>query len=152
MQLPLGQSRWASFVRVGHAGADVGQPAVPRTSGAFFDGSVFAGGPTRPTRRRPTRRWRSASRGRSASRSPSGSCCRTASRPSTTRPAPSLREPLRALLDRHRAAGISLRVEYADPRWTLGVGVVRDTADDPLGVVVAGTELWTDDTPQPTPL
>ena len=54
-----------------------------------------------------------------------------------------------ALLDRHRAAGVHLRAEYADPRWTLGQGVVRGEAGDALGVVVAGTELWPDGTPQP---
>ena len=152
MQLPLGQSRWASFVRVGHAGADVGQPAVPRTSGAFFDGSVFAGGsdPTDPAPPDPSLAvgfaWEE--------RQPFAVRVLLPPRLAAVddEAGTLLREPLRALLDRHRAAGISLRVEYADPRWTLGVGVVRDTADDPLGVVVAGTGLWTDDTPQPTPL
>src|SRR4051794_24125093 len=61
-----------------------------------------------------------------------------------------LAQPLRGLLDRHRAAGVEVRVEYADPRWQLGTGVVRDEAGDPLGVVVSGTELWPDGSPQPT--
>lgn len=59
---------------------------------------------------------------------------------------------LRALLDRHRAAGIRLSVEYADPRWALGVGVLRDLAStDPRGLVVAGTTTWPAGTVQPPP-
>jgi hypothetical protein len=60
-----------------------------------------------------------------------------------------VREPLRRLLDRHRAAGVDVRVEYADPRWALGAGVVRDEPDEAIGTVLAGTELWPDGTPQP---
>ena len=60
-----------------------------------------------------------------------------------------VREPLRRLLDRHRAAGVDVRVEYADPRWALGTGVVRDEPDEAIGTVLAGTELWPDGTPQP---
>lgn len=59
-----------------------------------------------------------------------------------------LREPLRRLLDRHRAAGVDVRVEYADPRWTLGSGVVRNEVDEAIGTVLSGTELWPDGTPQ----
>jgi len=59
---------------------------------------------------------------------------------------------LRGLLDRHRAAGVHLYVEYTDPRWTLGTGIVRDLdSEDALGIVVAGTEAWEDDTEQPPP-
>ena len=60
---------------------------------------------------------------------------------------PSLREVLRLLLDRHRAAGVHVYVEHADPRWVLGTGILRDLdSDDALGIVVAGTETWADDT------
>jgi len=63
-----------------------------------------------------------------------------------------MREVLRGLLDRHRAAGVHLYVEYTDPRWTLGTGIVRDLdSEDALGIVVAGTEAWEDDTEQPPP-
>ncbi len=59
-------------------------------------------------------------------------------------------EVVRGLLDRHRAAGVHVYTEYADPRWTLGTGVIRDLdTDDALGVVVAGTEAWEDDIEQP---
>jgi hypothetical protein len=60
-----------------------------------------------------------------------------------------LREPLRRLLDRHRAAGVDVRVEYADPRWMLGAGVVREETDEAIGTVLSGTELWPDGTRQP---
>jgi hypothetical protein len=62
-----------------------------------------------------------------------------------------VRDRLRSLLDRHRAAGVHLRVEYADPRWVLGAGILRSLdSTHPLGVVVTGTTLWADDTEQPT--
>jgi hypothetical protein len=65
---------------------------------------------------------------------------------------PSLREVVRLLLDRHRAAGVHVYVEYADPRWVLGTGVLRDLdSDDALGVLVAGTQAWLDDVEQPPP-
>ena len=63
---------------------------------------------------------------------------------------PSLREVIRRLLDRHRAAGVHVYVEHADPRWVLGTGIARDLdSDDALGLVVAGTETWTGETDQP---
>jgi len=65
---------------------------------------------------------------------------------------PSVREVVRLLLDRQRAAGVHVYVDYADPRWMLGTGVVRDLiTSDALGQVVAGTEAWEDETPQPVP-
>jgi hypothetical protein len=64
---------------------------------------------------------------------------------------PSIRELVRVLLDRHRAAGVHVYVEFTDPRWILGTGIVRDLdSEDALGIAVAGTEAWTDDTGQPT--
>jgi hypothetical protein len=63
----------------------------------------------------------------------------------------SVRELVRILLDRHRAAGVHVYVEFTDPRWILGTGVVRDLdSEDALGIAVAGTEAWTDATTQPT--
>jgi hypothetical protein len=57
--------------------------------------------------------------------------------------APPLHERLRALLDRHRPAGVHLYVEHADDRWTLGGGILRDVTSDKVeGVVVAATGLW----------
>jgi hypothetical protein len=61
-------------------------------------------------------------------------------------------ESVRLLLDRFRAAGVHLYVRYADERWVLGTGLLRDldTADG-LGVVIAGTALWSDEIEQPVP-
>jgi hypothetical protein len=53
------------------------------------------------------------------------------------------KERLRLLLDRHRAAGIHVYVDYADDRWTMPGGVLRDEgSDEPLGTVIVGTALW----------
>jgi len=61
-----------------------------------------------------------------------------------------IREVVRGQLDRYRAAGVHCYTQYADPRWTLGTGIVRDLeTDSALGVVVAGTETWSDDIEQP---
>jgi hypothetical protein len=61
-----------------------------------------------------------------------------------------VREVVRGQLDRYRAAGVHVYTEYADPRWTLGTGIVRDAdTDSALGVVVAGTETWEGDVEQP---
>ncbi len=61
-----------------------------------------------------------------------------------------INEVVRGLLDRHRAAGVHVYVEHADPRWTLGTGVVRDLdSEAALGIAVAGTEAWEDDIEQP---
>lgn len=61
-----------------------------------------------------------------------------------------IREVVRGQLDRYRAGGVHVYTAHADPRWTLGVGIVRDVdTDAALGVVVAGTEAWEDDIEQP---
>jgi hypothetical protein len=146
LRLPLGESRWAAFVRVAHFGAGLTAPAIPRTSAGRFDGSVFADAvaPLEPSlsvgyawqEREPFAVRVIVPRRFSVLDDDAGTA---------------LRSPIRVLLDRHRAAGIDVRVEYADPRWTLGVGVVRDEEDEAIGTVLSGTELWPDDTTQPTP-
>jgi hypothetical protein len=150
LSLPLGQSRWVGLVRVGHYGSVPGRGAIPRTSGAFFDGAVFAGdGPADPAPSDPSLAvgfsW--------DEREPFTIRVLLPQRLSVLddEQGSRVREPLRVLLDRHRAAGVKLRVEYADSRWTLGVGVTRDDPDEHIGIVVAGTELWADGSPQPTP-
>lgn len=53
-----------------------------------------------------------------------------------------LRERLRLALDRVRPAGVHLGVEYADDRWTLGDGVLRDVGSaEPEGLIIHGTRL-----------
>lgn len=149
--LRLGQTFWAAFVRIDHTSTVVPGAIAPRTKHARFDHAVLAdaNGIDGPTAGEPSFRigfaWEEREpfavrillpRRLMAMDDEKGS---------------KLREPLRQLLDRHRAAGVDVRVEFADPRWTVGTGVVRDTEDDAIGTVVAGTELWPDGTPQPGP-
>jgi hypothetical protein len=141
LRLPVGQSAWACFVRVAHFAATLTDPIVPRTSAGRFDASVFADGKDpslavgfaweerEPFAVRVLLPKRFASLDDEAGTK--------------------LRQPLRVLLDRHRAAGVDVRVEYADPRWQLGSGVLRTSTDNPLGTVLAATELWPDGTQQP---
>lgn len=146
LRLPLGESRWVCFARVAHAGAGVTTPAIPRTAAGRLDASVFADATTAldPSlavgfawqEREPFTVRVLLPRRLSTLDDEAGTV---------------LRQPLRFLLDRHRAAGVDVRLEYADPRWTLGNGVVRDTEDQAIGTVLAGTELWPDGTSQPTP-
>jgi hypothetical protein len=64
---------------------------------------------------------------------------------------PSIRELVRLELDRHRAGGVHVYVDFADPRWVLGTGVVRDLeSEDALGIAVAGTEAWEAGATQPS--
>jgi hypothetical protein len=143
LRLPLGESHWVAFVRLAHLGVDPTRPAAPRTKAGRFDRSVLAdaSGPPEPSlavgfaweEREPfavrlvlPRRLAGLDDERGAT----------------------LREPLRLLLDRHRAAGVDLRVEYADPRWTLGIGITREGGEAALGTALVGTELWPDGTPQ----
>lgn len=164
-RLPLGESYWASFVRVGHFGAGITQPAVPRTSAGRFEQAVFADasvpiGEAPPPAAEPCFElgfdW--DEREPFAIRMLLPRRFQQLDDDAGTK----LTQPLRLLLDRHRAAGVELRVEYADPRWTLGVGIVRDPIDGDtnpadlsdegaLGVLLEGTELWPDGTPQPGP-
>jgi hypothetical protein len=151
LRLRLGQTHWAAFVRIDHTSTLVAGASAPRNKHARFDHAVLAeaNGIDGPTAGAPSFRigfaWEEREpfamrillpRRLMAVDDDKGS---------------KLREPLRQLLDRHRAAGVDVRVEYADPRWTVGAGVVRDTEDEAIGTVVAGTELWPDGTPQPGP-
>jgi hypothetical protein len=53
-----------------------------------------------------------------------------------------IRERVRLALERFRPAGVYLGVAYADDRWTLGDGVLRDAdSAEPDGLIVHGTRL-----------
>ncbi len=62
-----------------------------------------------------------------------------------------LAQRLSNLLDRHRAAGISLDVQYASDLWQLPYGYVTDS-DSPESYksITAGSRLWNNGSPQPT--
>jgi hypothetical protein len=148
--LALGESRWAFFVRVAHFGAGSGAEerfAIPAFSAGIFDESVYASdaGPAEPAGAVGFA-WQE--------REPFALTVwvpRRFSRLDAEGELP-VTERLRSLLERHRAAGIHVYVRYADDRWSVGTGLVRELdATDPRGLVVAGTTLWPDETPQPIP-
>jgi hypothetical protein len=148
--LALGESRWAFFVQVAHFGAGSGADArfaVPAFSAGIFDESVYASdaGPAEPAGAVGFA-WQE--------REPFALTVWVPRRFSNLDAEGELpvTERLRALLDAHRAAGVHVYVRYADDRWTIGTGVVRELdATDPRGLVVAGTTLWPEETAQPTP-
>lgn len=58
-------------------------------------------------------------------------------------------ELVRRALERHRPAGVDIRVEYVDDRWILGDSDVTSAASaDPILSLRGGSVLWT--TPAPT--
>ncbi len=146
--MAVGESRWAFFVRDAHYGSTEegapDEPAVPVFVAGVFDGSVFTPGADSAAfvgfawqEREPfaLRVWIPK---RFAALDRDGEL--------------PVRERLRLLLDRHRAAGIHVYTSYADDRWSLGSGILRDPeSENPLGTVVVGTRLWPDDTAQPPP-
>ncbi|HEX9645719.1 MAG TPA: hypothetical protein VGC11_17135 [Acidimicrobiia bacterium] len=138
LPMPLGESRWAYFVRVAHFGSDPDE-AVPSYAAGRFDGSVYADAdgalddPSGEVGFRWEEREPFALRVLLPQR-----LARLDDNGGTV-----VREPLRLLLERHRAAGVHVYVAYADDRWELGSGILRDAeSDDPLGTIVSGTTLW----------
>ncbi len=142
-QLPVGPSRWAFFVRSGSYGRTADTPAdelaIPVFNAAAFDGSVFqpdtsTGAPS------------SGKIGFSWLEHEPFAVRLWIPRRFSALDAPGevpVAERLRLTLDRHRAAGIHVYVQYADDRWTLPGGIIRDVgSDEPLGTVVSGTALW----------
>jgi hypothetical protein len=152
LRMALGQSRWAVFVAVAHLGAqpaEVARPALPVPFAAVADRAVFADA-------RPVEQHEPAARVGFAweEREPFTVRVVVPRRLSVVDDdaGSRLREPLRALLDRHRAAGVRLEVTYAEERWELGGGITRDgDSGEALGTVVVGTTLWPDGTMQPGP-
>jgi hypothetical protein len=150
--LGVGETRCAFFVRVGHFGSlDGGSPAaaVPASAAAKFDGSVYAF-VTPPEAVLAAGRvgfeWleREAYAARVWIPQRFQALDVAGQAP--------VRERVRMGLERHRAAGIHVYVEYASDLWTLGDGVLRDLdgSDDPEGLIVNGTRLWPDGAPQPS--
>ena len=151
--LARGRTRWAVFVAAGvyalrfRSNGRI-RNAAPRFDAAFFDRSVFE--PDPPPLSAPSLgvgfEW--LEREAFAARMWIPARFATLDRDGEM----ATNQRLRTLLDRHRAAGIRLTVEYADPRWTLGTGIVRRLdSTDPLGLVVSGTTTWPPETEQPEP-
>jgi hypothetical protein len=149
--LVVGDSRWAFFVRAANYGraaaTSTDEFAVPVFDAGVFDESVFE----------PDTSVGSPSSGRVGfswlEHEPFAARLWIPLRFSTL-DAPGeipVNERLRLLLDRHRAAGIHIYVEYADDRWTMPAGILRDAgSDEPLGTVIVGTALWTPESDTPT--
>lgn len=146
----LGETRWAFFVRVAHyggMGGAQGVPAVPGFQAGVFDASVFdAGGAAVEPAGAVGFAWEE--------REPFSFTLWIPQRFQglDVEGNVPVAERVRLVLDRHRAAGVHAYVKYADDRWSLATGVLRDLdSADARGIVVVGTGLWPDGTPQPQP-
>jgi hypothetical protein len=149
--LVVGESRFAFFVREAHYGRDAAtapeELAIPVFEAAVLDASVY----------QPERTPGSPSSGKVGfswqEHEPFAARLWIPLRFSTldVDGEVPVKERLRLLLDRHRAAGIHIYVDYADDRWTLPAGVVRDVGSgEPLGTLIVGTALWAPQTEPPT--
>ena len=153
--LAAGESRWAVFVgaatywgRSGDEDTPGDVTPAPRSLAGFFDETVFAPDPADSGTHAFEIGFEWDEREPFAVRVWLPLTLADLDGPDET----PVRERTRGLLDRHRAAGVHVRVEYADPRWILGAGNLRDLeTDEALGVVVSGTSTWQDGTAQPPP-
>jgi len=145
--MSLGESRWAFFVRAAHHGGGGETVAEQLTAPVFdagvFDESVFMPGvepsgavgfdwqerePFAATLWIPQRFGALDADGE-----------------------PPVRELVRNFVERYRAAGVHIYAKYADDRWSIGSGLLRDLeSTEPLGTVVVGTRLGPPDTVEPT--
>jgi hypothetical protein len=132
--MAVGETRWAFFVRAAHYAGDGGVLPLPTLVAGVFDASVFE--PAGDAAAKIGFAWQD--------REPFAATLWVPKRFAELdgeNQVP-VREVLRLLLDRHRAAGIHVYVKYADDSWGLGVGVLREQGSaEPIGTVVAGTRL-----------
>lgn len=150
--LRVGESRWAFFVRAAHFGRTAAsrpeELAVPVFEAGVFDESVYEpeAGTGKPPSGKVGFTWQE--------HEPFAVRLWIPMRFSKldSPDAIPVKERLRLHLDRHRAAGVHVYVEYADDRWTLPAGILRGgDSKEPLGTVIVGTAVWAPDTVQPTP-
>lgn len=146
----VGTLRWAFFVGEGHFGRmvdGVDEPAVPSVAAGRWDDSVFdtlGSDGTRQASGAVGFEWHE--REAFAVRLWLPLRFQDLDTDGTT----TVRERIRQLLQRFRPAGVHLYVDYADDRWTLTTGIVREfDSTSPIGTVVAGTVLWPDPDPEP---
>lgn len=145
LELSAGESRWAVFVGAATY-ASPSSVAAPRTLAGYFDETVFDPGASTDPAFEVGFEW--DEREPFAVRVWLPLTLADLDGPEET----PVRERARVLLDRHRAAGVHVTVDYADPRWIVGAGTLRnlETAEA-LGVVVSGTSTWPAGTEQPPP-
>ncbi len=151
--LAVGESRFRIFVREASFGTFASpmvgplpepSPAVPITDAGLFDASLFADAALADPVLALGFAWQE--REPFACRLWIPGRFRRLDQPAAL----AVPERLRLLLDRHRAAGISLSIAYADDRWTLGDGVLRDLgSDEAEGIIVVGSRLWDADAAPP---
>ena len=154
----VGETRFAFFVQQAHTGFRVPPASLftdltptPRNTIGFADQSVFAGGddplnPIGPHALDPV-----AAQVKLSWLEHEGYAVRVII-PSRFRYLSgadvSVEDRLVQALERIRPAGVELRVEFADDRWTLGQGSVTDEEpldDNPNDLLRGGTRLWTPD-------
>src|SRR5262249_10422981 len=141
----IGETRIAFFIQEGHLSSRIGPddaPAVARVTPhfaiAFADQSVFApeDGAARPQAADVLLSWLEheghalrpiiPARFALLDADPDATLARVA-----------------AAVDRYRPAGVQVRVEYEDDRWTLGAGALLDSLDDNPNQRLQGmTALW----------
>lgn len=145
MTMDRGESRWAFFVGTGTFAGESPTTdtvlAAPHPVAGFYDQSVFEPDAAGPPAGLVGFEW--------DEREPFSAKLWLPLRLAALDAANEVpvRERLRILLDRHRPAGVHLYVDYADPRWTLGTGTLRDLDNiDPVGTVVTGTTTWEETT------
>ena len=155
--LAVGATNLQFFVRVAHAGVRTSAPvsergAVESYSGGHFDASVFALNATGAGAVEPAAEIGFAWQEREAFKVRVWLPSRLAAYDADIQAEdPTLMERLQPLLDRHRAAGIALDMQYASDLWQLPLGYVTDP-DSPQSYrsITSGTRLWKTGSPQPT--
>ncbi|MEP7000467.1 MAG: hypothetical protein ABI969_08295 [bacterium] len=149
----IGTTRYAFFVQEAHfSGADdsvspaVPIPTSPRTHVGFLDAAVFA--PPPDAAQQPAANVSLSWLEHEAFALRILLPRRFSSFDITGKPA--MTELVRRALERHRPAGVDVRVEYVDDRWVLGTSdVTAGSSPDPILSLRGGSVLWT--SPAPTP-
>jgi hypothetical protein len=144
----VGETRFAFFAQQNHLGFPTRTP-TPRTVIGFADGSVFAGGPDVRDPQGPNPNDPVAGRVTLSWLEHEGYAVRVIV-PSRFQylsggDGPTVEQRVVRALERVRPAGVEVRVEFADDRWTLGEGALTDENpldDDPNTLLRGGTTLW----------
>jgi hypothetical protein len=132
--LGMGHTRFAYFLQEAHWSSETAR-VQPRPAVGFLDGSVFAPpSGTAPDSAVVTLDWFDHE----------AYAVRVLLPPRLTLiDADGIAKKVRGALDRVRAAGVEIRVEYIDEKWTLGSGpLAGGGAEDPILSLKGGSVLW----------